>query len=97
MHEIEQLWASPPEGSEMDDGGAAFEIQNEFRRRIQGLRGLSRRERTPAYRAAKKWYREALAALREKQSRDRQAARSARRNLAQRRRFDLVRWSPRGN
>jgi hypothetical protein len=82
-----EFWHSPPEGLEPEDHGAAFEIQQEFRRRMQGLRGLSRRERAVAYRAAKAWYREALATLREKQSRERRAAWLIRRNRIRRCRF----------
>jgi hypothetical protein len=82
-----ELWSITPEGIEPDEGGAALEIQNEFHRRIQGLRRLSRQERAIAYRTAKKWYREALVALREKQSRDRQASWFTRRNRTRRVRF----------
>ncbi len=58
----------------LDDGDAAeFEIEIEFRRRLMGLRGLRRRERSQALRAAREWRRVALKALREKRMRDRQA------------------------
>lgn len=87
IHERGEFWSTPHDGLGTDDGGAALEIENEFRRRIQGLRGLTRRERAAAYRAAKKWYREALLALREKLSRDRQAAWLALRNRTRQRRF----------
>jgi hypothetical protein len=92
IHERGEFWSTPHDGLGTDDGGAALEIENEFRRRMQGLRGLTRRERAAAYRAAKKWYREALVALREKQSRDRQAAWSVRRARA--RRFAPIGPSP---
>ena len=88
MQGTSEFWYSPLEGLEPEDGGAAFEIQQEFRRRMQGMRSLSRRERASAYRAAKRWYREALVALREKESRDRQAAWLVRRNRTHRRRSD---------
>lgn len=66
---------SANESSEpIDEGDAAeFEIEIEFRRKLMGLRLLSKRERAQARRAAKDWRRLALKTLRERRTRDRQA------------------------
>jgi hypothetical protein len=68
-----------PDGSSAsDDGGAALEIEKEFRRRLSGLRGRPKRERALAYRKAKEWYRQAIAALKEKERITRRAANTVR-------------------
>lgn len=60
--------------SETDDSGALLEIENEFRRRLAGLRGIPRRDRSAAFRLAKDWFRQAMVELREKRLRERHAA-----------------------
>ena len=64
-----------------EDGGAEFEIDAEFRRRLTGLRRLRRRDQPQALRAAREWRRIALKALREKRIRDRHARYMQRRQM----------------
>jgi hypothetical protein len=62
------------EAEAFDEGDAAeMDIENEFRRKLMGLRRLRRRERAQALRAAREWRSFALNALREKRLRERQA------------------------
>jgi len=72
---------NPDDGIQTDDGGAAFEIENEYRRRLAGMRHLRRPVRAAAYRAAKEWFRAATVELREKRTRERQARALERRLL----------------
>jgi hypothetical protein len=67
------------DGEEEDRGGAEFQIDEEFRRKLLGARQLPRRERRQALRAAFDWRRLALKELREKQA----VARHARHFLRQ--------------
>jgi hypothetical protein len=61
-------------GLEKDEDGAALEIENEFRRRLAGLRILRRGQKAAAYRSAMEWRRQAMIALRERKLRDRHTA-----------------------
>jgi hypothetical protein len=73
-NEEERLWAIPLEAPELDDGAAAFENRRELQRRMAALRALPRRERAMAYRAAREWYHQVMAALRERRARTRRPA-----------------------
>ena len=64
--------APSPEPLE-EDGSAEAEIEREFGGRLMGLRRLPRSQRGGALRAALEWRRDALAALREKRTRERQS------------------------
>lgn len=66
INEDDSHWNIVPERVEPDDGTAALEIENEFRRRLSGIRQLPKRQKAVAYRAAMEWVRLARAALREK-------------------------------
>ena len=56
-----------------------MEIESLYRRRLAGLRRLSRHERAAALRAARDWRRQAISALRERRAAMRHANRLARR------------------
>jgi len=72
-------------GGAVDEGdGAEIEIETTFRRKLAGLRRLSRRERLQALLAAREWRSFALSALREKRLIDRHARYMQRRHSADR-------------
>jgi hypothetical protein len=62
-----------PEGDTEDDGGAEFQIDEEFRRTLLGARRMPRRDRRQALRAAFEHRQSALKALHEKRLYERQA------------------------
>jgi hypothetical protein len=68
---------SPPEVEE--EAGAELEIEADFRRKLAGLRRLSRHERPHSLRAARDARRQALRILREKRSWARHARRALQR------------------
>jgi|HubBroStandDraft_1064217.scaffolds.fasta_scaffold472554_1 hypothetical protein len=55
------------------DDGAVLEINQQFRRRLAGLRRLPRHQRADALRAARDWRRQALRALKERRAAERRA------------------------
>jgi hypothetical protein len=67
--------ADPNEFDEFDEelSGAELEIATLYRRKLAGLRYLSRSERPHARRAMREWYRLALRAIREKRAVERHA------------------------
>lgn len=85
----DQADTAPESGFEPDDDGAALELEQEYRRRLAGMRRLGRPVRAAAYRAAREWFRASRVELREKQTRKRQA-RALEWRLLRR-----PRWSPR--
>jgi hypothetical protein len=62
-----------PKGDAEDDGGAEFQIDEEFRRMLLGARRLPRRDRRQALRAAFEHRQSALKVLHEKRLCERQA------------------------
>jgi len=71
--------ASPVGKNVEEDEGAELEIEDEFRRKLAGLRRLPRHERPHALRAAKDTRLHALRILREKRAWARRAQRTLRR------------------
>jgi hypothetical protein len=68
------FWGAVP-GEEQPISDALPDIENEYQRRLAGLKVLPRRQRSAAYRAAKEWFRVAIADERARKQRDRAATR----------------------